>query len=87
MIEAKGRNGYFRVDKVEVWKSAPGKYETMYVDIYSTRPGKEPPARIQGRPEEILSLMSKIYIETVAVRMGNNLQTIKIQEKGEEENG
>ncbi len=87
MIEAKGRNGYFRVGHVEIWKTAPGEHETMYVDLYSTRPGENPPARIQGTPEEILSLMSSIYIETVAVRMGKEAQTIKIQEKGEKEDG
>ncbi len=83
MIEAKGRNGYFKLGSVEIWKTAPGEHETMHVDIYSTRPGKNPPARIQGSPEEIISLMARIYTETVAVRMGQNSGTIKIQEKGE----
>ncbi len=87
MLEGKGRNGYFRVGQVEIWKTAPGEHETMYIDLYSTRPGKNPPARIQGTPGEIISLMSSIFGETVAVRMGRQAQTITIQDKGEKENG
>ncbi len=86
MIEAKGRNGYIRVGQVEIWKTAPGEYETMYIDFYSTRPGKNPPARIQGTPGEIISLISSIFAETVAVRMSSQAQTITIEEKGEKRN-
>ena len=87
MIEAKGRNGYFRVGQVEVWKKAPGEHETMHVDIYSTRPGKNPPARIQGKPGEIIKLLMDMFVKATALRMGGeNFQNIMVQEKGEKEN-
>ncbi len=83
MIEAKGRNGYFKLGSVEIWKTGEGEGQMMHVEFYSTRPGKNPPARIQGTPGEVISLISSIFAETVAVRMSSQAQTITVQEKGE----
>jgi hypothetical protein len=80
MIEAKGRNGYFHMGSVEVWRTGTGSEQEIQIDFLSTKPGKNPPVRIQGKIEEIISLMSKIYIETVSLRMGGpNVQRIEIK--------
>ena len=45
-VEAKGRNGYFTVDGVEVYVDR--FYHEAQVDIYSKRIGNAPPIRVQG---------------------------------------
>jgi hypothetical protein len=52
--EGKGRNGYFRVGMIELWRDAYG--QGLYIDISSTRPGQSPPCRLTLDPEDALQL-------------------------------
>jgi hypothetical protein len=58
-IECKGRNGYFNLDRVDVWH---GTYDKRYwVDFYSKSPlAKNPPMRFSGSKTDILRLIRKL---------------------------
>jgi hypothetical protein len=63
MIEAKGRNGYFKVDRIKVTMLGAGLAAAaeVHVDILSARTkGGIGPARITGTPDEIRKLAKKL---------------------------
>jgi hypothetical protein len=60
MIEAKGRNGYFKMDRAEIWRATTTPPE-IHIDIYSKRAADAPPARIQGPEAEIRNLVGLLY--------------------------
>jgi hypothetical protein len=57
MIEAKGRNGYFKVNTIEVWKITDGG---MSIELYSKHSAKNSPVRIEGSGEEIQILIEAL---------------------------
>lgn len=83
MIEAKGRNGYFRVDELEVWKINRAAYDrpdTLHIALYSKRKGEAAPLMIQGNLDEIKWMITELAAATVEVNM-DNPRNFKVNQK------
>jgi hypothetical protein len=75
MIEAKGRNGYFKVRDIEVWRIDGNAFHPnsgaesippeIHIEIYSRRHSGSAPARIQGTEEEMRNLIGALYVAIV----------------------
>jgi hypothetical protein len=71
-IEAKGRNGYFKVAKVEVWDNGEGGVE---LSLFSnSRLAQNAPARVFGPGKEIARLLREIIRATKETKGGYNGQ-------------
>src|SRR5689334_20759805 len=59
--QAKGRNGYFKVGQIQLWRDA---YDgALNLDVVSTRPGKAAPCRIELAPADAIQLARLILNE------------------------
>lgn len=66
-MEARGRNGYFKVRTVEVVKASGAD---IFVSLYSQRLGNAPPVMISGTFRELNRLQKDLH---------NALRKIKVQ--------
>lgn len=55
-MDAKGRNGEFKVDQINVWidKFSEEPIKTVVVDIRAKKSGWNPPAFIRGTKQEMI---------------------------------
>jgi hypothetical protein len=71
-IEAKGRNGYFKVAKVEVWDNGERGLELLFYS--SSRTAQAPPAKVFGPRKEIARLLREIIRAHKETKGGYNGQ-------------
>ena len=71
-IEAKGRNGYFKVAKVEVWDNGEGGLELLFYS--GSRTAQAPPAKVFGPRKEIARLLREIIRATKGIKEVTNGQ-------------
>ena len=88
-MNAKGRNGYFKVAVVEVHKNIGGGLEgevkETHIDIYSKRSPRRncAPCRIEGTDEEIRNLIGSLYDAIIKNRAEEGSPCfIRVMEKG-----
>ena len=55
-MEARGRNGWFKVGRIGVWKLNDG---TTQIEVWSKRGGKTAPLLISGTIEEVEAFLTK----------------------------
>lgn len=61
MIQAKGRNGYFKVDHITIFPYKESGKPVIDIAFYSkSRLAKAPPMRIMGTRKEIVRLLDAI---------------------------
>lgn len=58
-VEAKGRNGYFKVDRAVAFVTEDGKYADIC--FYSKRQGDSAPLVIKGEPAALKALLGLLY--------------------------
>jgi hypothetical protein len=58
-VEAKGRNGYFKVDRAVAFVTDDGKYADIC--FYSKRQGDSAPLVIKGDPAALKALLGLLY--------------------------
>lgn len=63
MLEMRGRSGYVSLRSAHIWSSM-GK---LYVDLWSTRAGQNPPVRIEGSAKEVLLFLKRLFFESLEV--------------------
>ena len=56
-IEAKGRNGYFKVKRIVVWSDAE---DEVNIEIYSKRDGDAAPIRFEGKRETMTQMVNDL---------------------------
>ncbi len=61
MVEAKGRNGYFRVHNIEIWRVEHDGKPQIQIEIRAERSRWNAPARIEGPEEEMRNLIGILY--------------------------
>ncbi len=72
-MNAKGRNGYFQVDQVHIWRMTQLQRPEIHIEIFSKRRnGNCAPARIEGTEEEIRNLIGKLYDAVINDEMHNS---------------
>ena len=78
-MNAKGRNGYFQVDQVHVWRISHTEKPEIHIEIYSKRRnGNCAPLRIQGPEKEVRNLIGKLYDAVIRNAVHNNGNFIAI---------
>ncbi len=89
MIEAKGKNGYFRANEVHIMAWGGNVVEPqkkIRIEMYSRRNnGCYPPVVIEGPEPEIRNLMGLLYDATVKNEVHNRGGFIRISKLGTEE--
>ncbi len=63
-MDAKGRNGYFKVAKVDIWKNLGPEHNETHIEIFSRREpsGNVGPCRIVGTTKEMKGLVKSLSI-------------------------
>ncbi len=84
LIEARGRNGWFRAASIDVYMlrailEDPAK---VCVCVFSRQKGEHPPIFFQGPREDMVKAFSDLLEAIKKIEVSDKMIEIKIQERG-----